>query len=301
MRLVSFGAPGHWRPGIDLGEHVADTCAVATLAGWSPADVGALRSNRDVLMHSAGRLRELETVARRHQSELEGFGAWHLISNLRLRPPVPDPEKIICIGLNYHDHAKEVGATPPDHPIFFAKYPNSLAGSTDDIIPPRETQKLDYEAELSVVISKSGWRIASGDALDHVAGAMALNDVSARDLQLTDQLWTGGKAIDTFTPCGPALVLKHALGDLQNLRVATRVGEAMLQDGTTASMVHRIADIIAFLSRIMTLVPGDIIATGTPAGVAGSHKPPRFLKPGDVVEVEIEGIGTLRNKVGEPV
>lgn len=301
MRLVSFGAPGDWRSGIDLGDHVAESAAVARLAGWNDGDVAAARCNRSLISRPEASLCQLGDVARQRFSDLASAGALHSTVRLRLGPPIPDPQKIICIGLNYHDHAKEVGATPPDHPIFFAKFANSLAGPADDIVPPRETEKLDYEAELAIVIGRRGRRITASDALEHVAGAMALNDVSARDLQLADQLWTGGKAVDTFAPCGPALVLKSALGDLQDLKVETRVGGRTLQSGTTASMVHKIPDVIAFLSRIMTLEPGDIIATGTPAGVAGSHRPPRFLKSGDIVEVEIVGIGTLRNRVAKPV
>jgi 2-keto-4-pentenoate hydratase/2-oxohepta-3-ene-1,7-dioic acid hydratase in catechol pathway len=221
------------------------------------------------------------------------------IANLRLGPPIPDPQKIICIGLNYHDHAKEVGATPPPSPIFFAKFANSLVGPTDDLIPPRDENHVDYEAELAVVIGKAGRYISSENALAHVAGAMAFNDVSARDFQLANQLWTSGKAVDTFGPCGPALVTVDDLGDLQDLSVKTRVNGDTVQNGTTASMIFPIADLIEFLTRVMTLEPGDIIATGTPAGVARAHKPPRFLKAGDVVEVEIQGIGTLKNTVLE--
>jgi 2-keto-4-pentenoate hydratase/2-oxohepta-3-ene-1,7-dioic acid hydratase in catechol pathway len=221
------------------------------------------------------------------------------IANLRLGPPLPDPQKIICIGLNYHDHAKEVGATPPPSPIFFAKFANSLVGPTDDLIPPRDETHVDYEAELAVVIGKAGRYISSENALAHVAGAMAFNDVSARDFQLANQLWTSGKAVDTFGPCGPALVTVDDLGDLQDLSVKTRVNGDTVQNGTTASMIFPIADLIEFLTRVMTLEPGDIIATGTPAGVARAHKPPRFLKAGDVVEVEIQGIGTLKNTVLE--
>jgi acylpyruvate hydrolase len=181
--------------------------------------------------------------------------------------------------------------------MFFAKYPNSLVGPTDDIVPPPTTDQVDYEAELAVVIGKRGRNIEVEDALDHVAGAMAFNDVSARDLQLANNLWTGGKAIDTFGPCGPALVLRDDIDDLQALPVRTRVNGEVVQDGNTASMIFGVAETIAFLSKIMTLEPGDIIATGTPAGVGNSRTPKLFLRPGDVVEVEIEGIGTLRNPV----
>jgi 2-keto-4-pentenoate hydratase/2-oxohepta-3-ene-1,7-dioic acid hydratase in catechol pathway len=183
--------------------------------------------------------------------------------------------------------------------MFFAKFANSLVGPADRIVPPATTEQVDYEAELAVVIGTPGRNIAAADALGHVAGAMAFNDISARDLQLANNLWTGGKAIDTFAPCGPALVLRDDIGDLQALGVRTRVNGEVVQDGNTASMIFGVAETIAFLSEIMTLEPGDIIATGTPAGVGNSRTPKLFLHPGDVVEVEIEGIGTLRNPVAE--
>ncbi len=297
MKLVSYGAPKAWNPGIDLGEYIADTRAVAGLAGWSGEDRARLTSNRVLLEYGIDRARELESFAGRALPELTSAGSAFLSREIRLGPPVPDPQKIICIGLNYHDHAAEVGAAPPEAPIFFAKYANSLIGPADDIVPPRDTNKVDYEAELAVVIGTAGRYIDAAHALDHVAGAMAFNDVSARDLQLANQLWTGGKAIDTFGPCGPALVTIDALGDLQSLAVKTRVGGELLQNGNTSSMIFSVRQIIAFLSRIMTLEPGDIIATGTPAGVAVSREPARFLKCGDVVEVDIQGIGVLRNKI----
>jgi 2-keto-4-pentenoate hydratase/2-oxohepta-3-ene-1,7-dioic acid hydratase in catechol pathway len=185
--------------------------------------------------------------------------------------------------------------------MFFAKFPNSLAGPHADIVPPATTEKVDYEAELAVVIGRRGRNIAEAHALAHVAGAMAFNDVSARDLQLANNLWTGGKAVDTFAPCGPALVSLEEIGDLQDLGVRTRVNGEVLQDGSTASMIFGVAATIAFLSQIMTLEPGDIVATGTPAGVGQSRTPPRFLQAEDVVEVEIDGLGTLRNRVAPPL
>jgi acylpyruvate hydrolase len=204
------------------------------------------------------------------------------------------------MGLNYRDHAEEAGLPIPSAPMFFAKFPNSLAGPTATIVPPATTTKVDYEAELAVVIGRRGRDIQPASALDHVAGAMAFNDVSARDLQMANTLWTGGKAIDTFAPCGPALVTLDELGDLGALGLRTRVNGVLVQDGDTASMIFGVAETISFLSQIMTLEVGDIIATGTPAGVGASRTPPLFLDPGDVVEVEADGIGTLRNPVGAP-
>lgn len=295
MRLVSYGKPKSWISGIAIGDEVVETAAVARLASWSEAKIAAAASNHGLLELGLEAAHQLENVARKNLAKLTRLP----LGSLHLGPPVPDPQKIICIGLNYHDHAKEVGATPPAEPIFFAKYPNSLVGPTDDVVPPRDTNKVDYEAELAVVIGKTGRYIEEASALDHVAGVMAFNDVSARDLQLANQLWTGGKAIDTFGPCGPALVTLDEIKDIQNLAVKTRVDGDVLQNGNTSSMIFSVRQIIAFLSRIMTLESGDIIATGTPAGVASAHKPARFLKTGNMVEVEIEGIGTLRNRIAE--
>ena len=297
MRLVSYGKPGAWTSGIEIDGSVVDAAEVARFAGWSEDRVVAARSNRTLLELGLDAVHQLHDVARHKSEHLKSM----LHSSLRLGPPIPDPQKIVCIGLNYHDHAKEVGATPPTAPIFFAKYPNSLIGEKDDVVPPRDTSKVDYEAELAVVIGRRGRYIEESTALEHVAGLMAFNDVSARDLQLANQLWTGGKAIDTFGPCGPALVTLDEFTDIQNLAIKTRVDGDVLQDGSTSSMIFSVVQIIAFLSRIMTLEPGDIIATGTPAGVASAHKPARFLKTGNVVEVEIEGIGMLRNRVAEAV
>jgi acylpyruvate hydrolase len=181
--------------------------------------------------------------------------------------------------------------------MFFAKFANSLIGPNDEIVPPQTTEQVDYEAELAVVIGRSARNISEAQALDHVAGAMAFNDVSARDLQLANNLWTGGKAIDTFAPCGPALVTCDEIGDMQSLSVQARVNGDLVQYGNTRSMIFGIAEVIAFLSKIMTLRPGDIIATGTPAGVGNSRTPKLFLHSGDVVEVEVERIGTLSNRV----
>lgn len=286
MRLVSYEADGGWRSGIEVGDRIADTERVAGDAG--------LRSTRAVLALEPARLRALADAA-------AGADELKPRDGLRLGPPVPDPPKIICLGLNYRDHAAEAGLKEPAAPIFFAKWANSLIGPTDAIVPPTATEKVDYEAELAVVIGTRGRNIDAARALEHVAGAMAFNDVSARDLQMANQLWTGGKAIDTFGPCGPALVLLDEIEDLQALAVRARVNGETVQDGTTASMIFGVAETIAFLSRIMTLEPGDIIATGTPAGVGMARDPELYLHPGDTVEVEIEGIGTLRNRVADPV
>ncbi len=292
-KFVSFGEAGTWVGGVLLDDKVITLSRLASKIGWS--SVSSVRSALTAGIPSDLKAQILDVF-----DELQDAGHFRDLSDVRLGPPIPDPEKIICIGLNYHDHAEEVGATPPDAPIFFAKYANSLVGPSDDIVPPRDTSKVDYEAELAVVMGKAGRYIDPTDAMDHVAGAMVLNDVSARDLQLANQLWTGGKAIDTFAPCGPWMTLLEDAGDLMDLSVITKLNGETLQNGNTRNMIFGVAEVISFLSRIMTLVPGDIIATGTPAGVAASHSPAKFMQPGDVVEIEIGELGTLRNPIASP-
>lgn len=301
MRFVSFIPHNRaaLRSGIRVGGGVVETRRVAELAGLAPGVGVDFGSTRAVLALDPAQLASLDEAARAHAAQLEAEGALHALDTVRIGPPVPDPEKIVCLGLNYRDHAAEAGLTAPSAPMFFAKYANSLIGPDDPIVPPKSTTEVDYEAELAVVIGKRGRNIAADRALEHVAGAMAFNDVSARDLQLANNLWTGGKAIDTFGPCGPDLVTLDELGDLQSLAVRTRLNGEVVQDGNTASMIFGVAETVAFLSRIMTLEPGDIIATGTPAGVGNSRTPKLFLRPGDLVEVEVERVGTLRNPVAE--
>jgi 2-keto-4-pentenoate hydratase/2-oxohepta-3-ene-1,7-dioic acid hydratase in catechol pathway/catechol 2,3-dioxygenase-like lactoylglutathione lyase family enzyme len=299
MRLVSFSIDGSGtvRSGIETEDGIADVQSVGAVAGFSETVLPLLTSTRAVLALAPDELRTLESTAASSASELRDRGALHSRDAVRLRPPIPDPQKIVCLGLNYRDHAKEAGLQPPSAPMFFAKFANSLVGPADAIVPPATTDEVDYEAELAVVIGRRASRVGVDDALDYIAGVMAFNDVSARDLQLANNLWTGGKAIDTFGPCGPALVTLDEIGDIQALPVRTRVNGRTVQDGNTAEMIFSVAEIIAFLSQIMTLESGDIIATGTPAGVGNSRIPKLFLRAGDVVEVEIDGVGTLRNPV----
>ena len=290
MRLVSYQSDRGWRSGIVIGEAVVDTEAAARQArtgadvDWTSnrAVIQASLAHRNAMLQSAG-------------EDLETSGM--PLSQVRLGPPIPDPDKILCMGLNYRDHAEESGMELPKKPVFFTKFRNSLTGPHDDIVVPAASEQIDYEAELAVVIGRRCKDVQVSQALDYVAGAMALNDVSARDLQMEVPQWTMGKAIDTFAPCGPALVLMDEIDDLQSLGIRARVNGDTLQDANTSLMVFTVAEAIAFLTRVMTLEPGDIIATGTPAGVGWTRNPPVWLHSGDVVEVEIDGIGTLRNPV----
>jgi len=217
-----------------------------------------------------------------------------------LRAPILYPPKIICLGLNYRDHVEESGAEIPDEPIVFMKPRTSIIGPEEPIVKPRFVKKLDYEAELAIIIARKGKNIGVSEAADYIFGYTAFNDVSARDIQFKDSQWTRGKSLDTFAPTGPCITTSDQIGDPMDLRIRTRVNGEVRQDSSTSNMIFNVYEIIYHLSRIMTLEPCDIIATGTPGGVAAFMKPkPRFLKAGDIVEIEIEGIGTLRNPVIE--
>jgi 2-keto-4-pentenoate hydratase/2-oxohepta-3-ene-1,7-dioic acid hydratase in catechol pathway len=290
VRLVSYAADGRWRAGILVADRVVDAEAAAREARTGAGEA-QWTSTRAIIQASE---QELGAVAEA-VPELESSAM--PLEEVRLGPPIPDPDKILCMGLNYRDHAEEQGLPLPSVPLFFAKFRNSLIGPRDEIVLPAASEQIDYEAELAVVIGRRCRDIAVGDALRYVAGAMAFNDVSARDLQMQVSQWTMGKAIDTFAPCGPALVLLDELSDLQALGIRARVNGQTLQDANTALMVFGVAEAVAFLSRVMTLEPGDIIATGTPAGVGMSRDPQVWLRDGDVVEIEIDEIGTLRNPV----
>jgi 2-keto-4-pentenoate hydratase/2-oxohepta-3-ene-1,7-dioic acid hydratase in catechol pathway len=215
----------------------------------------------------------------------------------RERFGVDAPRKIICVGLNYHDHAAEQRAEPPAEPLLFAKFANALLDPGEPIVIPRESTHTDAEAELAVVIGRSGRRVASDDALGLVAGYTVANDVSARNLQFSDGQWLRGKSFDTFCPLLPTLVSVDELGDASGLRIVQRLNAQTLQDSNTSELIHDVPHVVAHASSVFTLEPGDLILTGTPAGVGGFRKPPISLQPGDSVEIEIERVGLLANPV----
>jgi len=220
-----------------------------------------------------------------------------LPSGIKILAPIPDPQKVICVGLNYADHAKESGVAPPDEPVFFSKFPTAVAAHGDSISLPKVSTQVDYEAELVVVIGKGGKNIPRGEALSHVAGYCPGHDVSARDWQLNKpgKQWLLGKTFDTFAPYGPTLTTPDEAGDPNNLRIALRLNGTVMQDSSTTQLIFKIDELVSYISNVCTLLPGDIIFTGTPPGVGAARKPPVFLKPGDTVEVEIENLGTLSN------
>jgi 2-keto-4-pentenoate hydratase/2-oxohepta-3-ene-1,7-dioic acid hydratase in catechol pathway len=234
---------------------------------------------------------------------LAGTGAANELDllDVTLRAPIPRPGKIICIGLNYRDHAAESNQPIPDYPAVFSKYANSVIGPGEPIVIPRVTEAVDYEGELAFVIGRRARFVSEQDALDAVAGYMAFNDVSARDFQMRTSQWTIGKTFDTFAPMGPALVTADEIADPHDLDIRVTVSGEVLQSSNTRHLIFSIQELVAYLSQVMTLEPGDVIATGTPSGVGFARTPPRFLRPGDVVEVEIKGLGTLVNPVAAEV
>jgi 2-keto-4-pentenoate hydratase/2-oxohepta-3-ene-1,7-dioic acid hydratase in catechol pathway len=205
--------------------------------------------------------------------------------------------KIICVGINYSDHSAETGVDLPAEPLLFGKFPNALIGPGEAIVLPPEATQVDSEAELAVEIGRRGRRISVDDALDFVAGYRCANDVSARNLQFADKQWLRGKSFDTFCPLGDRLVPVSELGDGSGLRVVQRLNGETLQDGNTSDLVFGVRRLVAHASSVFTLEPGDLILTGTPAGVGFARTPPITMRDGDVVEVEIDGIGILRNPV----
>ena len=280
MRLVSFEDAAGLQAGILVEEEVVPISAL----GIGQPSVRELLGGTD----AAG----LQALGRR----APGAGERKALSDVRLLAPVPDPEKIICLGLNYRDHAAESGQEIPKAPMWFAKFANSLIGSGADILlPAAHSEYVDYEAELAVVIGRTAHQVDAARALEHVAGAMPFNDVSARDLQIQNPLWTSGKAVDTFAPCGPALVTLEEIDDLSALGLRTRIDGELVQEGNTSELIFNVAETIAWLSRTITLVAGDIIATGTPAGVGASKN--RFLRAGETVSVEVDGLGAVTNPV----
>jgi len=301
LRLVSYLSEEQWRAGVLLEGSVLDAARVAAHASL-PGGEPAWTTVRSVIAHSDEELGALDQAAREM-----GRGLGIDSSQLRLGPPVPDAEKILCIGLNYLDHQQESAASNvavaqelPRFPMVFNKFRTSLIGDGDPIEPPAATKELDFESELAVVIGKEARNVPIENALDHVAGYAPFNDVTARDLQLRSAQWAIGKGFDTSAPFGPCLVLRDEVPDPQALTIVGRLNGEVMQRGSTSQMIFSVAALIEYTSQAITLVPGDIIATGTPSGVGFARKPPVLLKPGDIFEVEIEGVGLLSNPVIAP-
>jgi acylpyruvate hydrolase len=316
MKLVTFAHRGMQRVGLLEGERVIDVnrAYAALLAqrgdlragpmaeALVPADmIGILEAGERALAairEGMGYVRE--GLGSGEQTEgLRRGGVVLTLSEVTLKAPVPRPGKLILLGLNYRDHAEETGQKIPDVPTLFAKYNNSVIGPGVAILIPRTTEQIDYEAEFAFVIGHRGHHIPRERALDYVAGYTIINDVSARDYQFVTSQWMVGKTFDTHCPMGPSLVLKDEIPDPHSLDISLSIAGEVLQKSNTKQLIFKIPETVEYLSQVMTLEPGDVISTGTPAGVGFTRKPPRWLRPGETVHVEIAGLGVLENPVAK--
>jgi 2-keto-4-pentenoate hydratase/2-oxohepta-3-ene-1,7-dioic acid hydratase in catechol pathway len=283
------------RLGVLLGDVVYDVAKLARAlkesGGGPPSWLLQANKTQDVIDRGASAVRDIEALL----TDIR-IGTALPLDSIDFLPAVY-PGKILAIGRNYVDHAIEGGAAPPEAPLLFNKLANSLNAHNAPIVLPPISAKVDYEAELAVVIGRRAKRVSETEALDHIFGYSLINDVSARDLQFGDGQWTRGKGLDTFAPLGPFITTRDEIRDVQALKIEGRLNGEVMQSSNTGKMIFKVAYLVSYLSQGITLEPGDVIATGTPEGVGIFRDPPVLLKAGDVFEVEIEGLGTLRNPV----
>ncbi len=266
---------------------LANTAVPPAMLAFLGAGERAMDAAREALAH----------VAKVGGAAAQARGLARPAEQVRLLAPVPRPTKLILVGLNYRDHAEEAGLKIPDVPTIFSKYPNCVIGPGETIKIPRVSSMIDYEGEYAFVIGRGGRDIPSARAMEYVAGYTILNDVSCRDYQMRTGQWMIGKTFDTFAPMGPYLVTRDEIADPHNLELALYLNGQRMQHSNTRNLIFKTDDLIAFLSQVFTLEPGDVVSTGTPSGVGFVRKPPVFMKPGDQVRVEIEGLGALENPV----
>ena len=279
MKLIRYGQPGQEKPGVIINDR--------------NYDVSAFGEDYNEAFFATDGIQRLADFL-----QADDNGLTPIADGERLGPPVARPSKILCIGLNYADHARETGATPPPEPVLFMKSTTAYVGPFDDLVIPKNSVKTDWEVELAVVIGKKASYVEEADAHEYIAGYALHNDVSEREFQLERSgTWDKGKGCDTFAPVVPFMATPDEIGDVDNLRLWLSVNGQMMHDGTTANLIFKIPFLISYLSQFMTLLPGDIISTGTPAGVGLGMEPPLYLKPGDVVELGIDGLGTSRQTV----
>jgi 2-keto-4-pentenoate hydratase/2-oxohepta-3-ene-1,7-dioic acid hydratase in catechol pathway len=277
MKLIRFGPAGAEKPGLQLPD-------------GRRVDASACVADYDEAFFGGDGLMRLAQWAREHAEHAPSISA-----GVRLGPPVVRPSKIVCVGLNYADHARESGMEVPKEPVLFFKSSTSLCGPNDDVIIPRGSLKTDWEVELAFVVGKRASYVREEDALEHVAGYVLHNDYSEREWQLErGGQWVKGKSADTFAPLGPFLATPDELGEVNALPLWLKVNGQTRQNSTTAQMVFRVPKLVSYISQFMTLLPGDVVSTGTPPGVGLGLKPPVFLRPGDVVELGIAGLGESR-------
>ena len=284
MRLATIRTWAGPRAALQVGDSFIDIHATdANL----PGNVRQLLEGGTEMLAAVGRLADRANAVK--------VGA----KDVKFHAPIVDPRKIVCVGLNYKDHAAESGAPIPKDPVLFSKYTTALIGHGETIVLPKVSAEVDYEAEFVIVVGKKGRHLTLQNAMDHVAGYSVGHDVSARDWQLKKdgKQWMVGKTFDTFAPMGPLLVTKDEVKDPQNLPIRLKLNGQVMQNSTTQQMIFGVAELLVYLSTVFTVEPGDVIYTGTPPGVGVARKPPVYLKDGDVAEVEIEGLGVLRNPV----
>jgi len=279
MKLIRWGETGREKTGVILNDIWYDTSAFGGDYNEQFFEDNGLERLEEFVKANAGKLNVVP-------------------AGTRLGSPVARPSKIVCIGLNYADHAKETGAALPPEPVVFMKSTTALTGPFDDIVIPKNSVKTDWEVELAVVIGKKASYIEESEALDYVAGYVLHNDVSEREFQIErNGTWDKGKGCDTFAPLGPFMATKEEIADVNNLRLWLTVNGKKMQDGNTSNFIFNVPFVVSYLSQFMTLLPGDVISTGTPAGVGLGFNPPVYLKEGDVVELGIEGLGTAKQNV----
>jgi 2,4-diketo-3-deoxy-L-fuconate hydrolase len=279
MRLIRHGSINKEKTGVVVGDTYYDSSAFG--------------EDYNEAFFATGGVERLKAFIEKNKGSLPVLPA-----GVRLGSPVARPSKIVCIGLNYVDHARETGATPPPEPVIFLKSTTALIGPNDDIVIPRNSKKTDWEVELAVVIGKKASYVSEQDALDYVAGYCLHNDVSEREFQIERSgTWDKGKGCDTFAPMGPWLATPDEVGDVHNLRLWLTVNGRKMQDGTTSNFIFNIPFLISYTSQFMTLLPGDVISTGTPAGVGLGMNPNVYLQPGDVVELGIDKLGVARQNL----
>ncbi|MFI5187798.1 MAG: fumarylacetoacetate hydrolase family protein [Chitinophagales bacterium] len=278
MKLIRFGEPGKEKPGVIINDKMYDASSFG-------------EDYNENFFETNG-LKRLEEFLKQNRNTLP-----KIPDETRLGSPITRPSKIVCIGLNYADHAKETNAPVPPEPVIFLKATSSLCGPFDDIIIPKNSKKTDWEVELAVIIEKKTSYVDEANAMNYVAGYCLHNDVSEREFQMErNGTWDKGKGCDTFAPLGPWLVTIDEINDVNNLRLRLSVNGKMMQDGTTANLIFKIPFLVSYVSQFMTLLPGDIISTGTPAGVGLGMKPPVYLKDGDIVELGVDGLGTAKQR-----
>lgn len=279
MKLIRYGEPGKEKPGVIINDV------------WYDVSAFGVDYNEDFFANDG--LRKLEKFVERNQQSLAVIAR-----QTRLGPPIVRPSKIVCVGLNYAKHAQESGAKIPTEPVLFFKSTTALTGSNDNIIIPKNSHKTDWEVELAVVVGKRASYINESEAMDYIAGYVLHNDVSERAFQLERSgQWVKGKSADSFAPMGPFLATKDEIPNPGNLHLWLKVNGTMMQNSNTSDMIFKIPFLVSYISQFMTLLPGDVISTGTPSGVGLGLKPPQYLQPGDVVELGIDGLGSARQNV----